>query len=314
MEPAAGIVGRARETDGALTAIAKGANVLVTGRAGVGKSAFLQDLYERLSDRRDANRLLWAPSGTTKHVLTELARQIHGASGLLMPESHLPPRNLARAKRLGSLPWNDVARTMRRLPIPEAQEVIADSLRGRGYLVMIDSLEVPPSQAALFAEMIGSAQTVACMDDDNRRTRIDRLLWRFSERIELKPLPLADCETIIERWLADHPLRFTGAGTRRRFVRHVARASHGVPAAIREMLHAAGQEQEITPAKARGFEHEAGIRYLDMTPAIVIGLVGFIALRYISRGIGEVEMLVLSGVASAVFMGLRYFMFRMRTG
>jgi hypothetical protein len=34
------------------------------------------------------------------------------------------------------------------------------------------------------------------MDNTNRRVRIDRLLWRFRERIELKPLPAAQCVAI----------------------------------------------------------------------------------------------------------------------
>ena len=83
----------------------------------------------------------------------------------------------------------------------------------------------------------------------------------------------------------------------------------GSPSAVRGMVQAATAEDEITPARACTFTHEAGIRYINMTPAVVV-TVGFMALRYISRGIGEVEMLVLSGVASALFMGLRFFMFR----
>ena len=38
--------------------------------------------------------------------------------------------------------------------------------------------------------------------------------------------------------------------------------------------------------------------------ALVLALIGFIAMRYVSRGVGEVKLLVMSGVASALFYGL----------
>jgi hypothetical protein len=74
------------------------------------------------------------------------------------------------------------------------------------------------------------------------------------------------------------------------------------------MLAAAAAEDEITPAKVHGFEHGASRTYLDMTPVLVIGLVVFVALRYVARGLSEVEMMVLAGVGSALFIGLRLFM------
>ena len=186
------------------------------------------------------------------------------------------------------------------------------SLRRRRLRIFFETLEVPPSQAELFARLIDAAQVVAAMDDSNRRVRIERLLWRFPERLVLRPLPLPECAAIIEHWLAQHPLRFSSESTRARFVRHVAIACSGAPAAIRGMLEAASAEPEITPARARSFQHEAAAHYLDMTPLVVILMVVFLALRYISRGVGDAEMVVLSGVATAIFIGLRFFMYRLR--
>jgi hypothetical protein len=295
-----------------MEALAKGSNVLVTGRAGIGKSAFLRHLREQLAEADDVPPLVWVPFGTTKTVLLEVARQIHDVVGLSLPTSLLPPRILARAKRDGTLPWKDLVRTVRRLPVPDTADIIATTLRKRRFLMMLESLEVPPSQAELFAQVLEHAQVIAAMDDKNRRSRIDRLLWRFQVKLELKPLPLAECETITERWLAEHPVRFADDATRVRFVRHVARDSGGVPAAIQGMLVAAQKEREITPAMARGFAHEAGIQYVDMTPLLVLLVVIAMAARYISRGMNDTEMLVLSGVSTAVFMGLKFLFFQMR--
>ena len=81
-----------------------------------------------------------------------------------------------------------------------------------------------------------------------------------------------------------------------------------MPEAIYGMLAAAGNEDEITPAKVASFHHEAGREYLDMTPVLVVGMVVFMALRYVSRGLSDVEMAVLAGVGSALFIGMRLFM------
>lgn len=87
-------------------------------------------------------------------------------------------------------------------------------------------------------------------------------------------------------------------------MRAIEQDSGGVPAAIEGMLQAAGNDGEVTPASIRAYRHEAGTRYFDMTPLLVLVLIGFMAMRYVSRGIGEMELLVLSGVASALFYGL----------
>lgn len=310
MEEVTGFIGRARETEQALTAIGRGANVLVRGRAGIGKSAFLRHLYRQ----RPTSELpaIWVPAGSVKHVLIAMCEQLHDSVGLAVPASLLGPQVKARAQRQGGLPWKDLVRPIRRLAVADTAEIIMAALRKRPTLVFIESLEVPPQQADLFAQVIEAAQVMAAMDDKNRRTRIDRLVWRFPVTVELKPLPLEDCQRIAEGWLSENPVRFSGQRTRTRFLRHVAQDSGGVPAAIRGMLEAAAKEPEITPAMARAFSHEAGIRYVDMTPLVVLLLVVAIATRYISRGFGFQEMLVVSGVATALFTGVRFFLWQMR--
>lgn len=310
MDDLAGFVGRARELDQALTAIRRGANVLIKGRAGIGKRALLRRLRSSLEG--DETPLLLVPAGTTKTALLEMARQIHERVGLAVPETALPPRTLARVRREGRLPWRDLARPLRRMPVSESVELLAASLRRTRFLVLLESLEVPPSQAELFAEILDRAQVVACIDKRNHRVRIERLLWRFQTTLELKPLPLEESRELAERWLAARPLRFADEATRDRFLRHVAQASGGVPSAIRGLLEEAAREPEITPAKARSLYHEAGLNYVDMTPLVIVLLVIAVAGRYVSRGLGDTELLVLSGVATAVFMGLRFFFFQLR--
>ena len=309
MEAITGFVGRARETELILDAVGKGSNVLVIGSAGIGKSALLRHAMAELNGRR---RCIWAPVGTTKHALLEIARQVHELVGLAVPAGLLPPRIAARAKRQQWLDWPSLERSIRRMPVAPLAELVINNLRERDLLVFLESLEMPPSQANFFADLLDVAQCVAAMDDNNRRNRIARVLWRFQAQVELKPLPLEDCREIASRWLVHNPVRFTDERTRDKFIRHVARDSGGVPAAIEGMLERAQAMREISPSTARSIgRHDAAGRYFDLTPVVIILLVAFLALRYISRGIGELELLVLSGVATAIFIGLRFFMHRM---
>lgn len=309
MEAITGFVGRARETELIVEAVGKGSNVLVIGRAGIGKSALLRHVMAEVGGNR---KCVWAPVGTTKHALMEIARQIHDLVGLAVPAGLLAPKTAAKAKRQQWLDWPTLERSIKRMPTAPLAELVINNLRERNLLVFLESLEMPPSQANFFADVLDVAQCVAAMDDGNRRNRIARVLWRFQAQVELKPLPLEDCAEIASRWLTHNPVRFTDENTRDKFIRHVARDSGGVPAAIEGMLENALALREISPSTARAIaRHDAAGRYVDMTPLVVIVMVGFLALRYISRGMGQVEMLVLSGVATAIFMGLKFFMYRM---
>ena len=134
----------------------------------------------------------------------------------------------------------------------------------------------------------------------------------FPVKIELKPLPLSESEQLIREHLESNPMRFTDRKTEQLFVRRVAQEGRGVPGAILGILDATAGEDRITPAKVRMIQSEAAVQYLDMTPALVILLAGVMALRYIGKGIGETELIVISGVGTSLFIVIRFLFFAMR--
>ena len=312
-----GFVGRTRECDQTMAAIEQGRNVLVVGRTGSGKTALLRHLWEHYRTRHEVGELdhapMWIPPGTTKETMVKIARQIHQnpGMGLILPESLIPPQTLTRAKRQGHLPWSDVYRCLHRASKELQLGIITESLSdyttrsGNKALVFIDSLEVPPSQANAFRDLLEHAQVVAGMDRKNRRARIEKLLWKFHTTLDLRPLTLEDCEELVGQWLALHPLRFSSDQVRRKFIRHLAQESHGNPEALYGMLTAAAQEEEINPGKLMDMSHPAGREYLDLTPVLLVGLVLFFALRYIGRGLSDMELSVLAGIGMALFILLR---------
>lgn len=304
-----GFVGRDRELSLAEAALAKGNNLLVAGRAGIGKSAFLRALCERMAASRVC---LWVPEGNVKAVTCDLARQVHALLGLNVPEDLVPPRYRMKLRRTGRVEWEWINRAVTRLPARESIELVARSLKGRNALVFIESLEVPPTQAEFFGLLLDVAQVAAAMDNTNRRARIERLLWRFRERVELRPLPAAECRAIAEVWLAARPVRFESERVREAFLRAVGQDSGGVPAAIRGMLEAATAEAEVTRATVRAFMHKAGARYMDMTPTVILGMMLVVAGRYIASGLNNNELYILSGVGIALFLGVRLLLHRLR--
>jgi hypothetical protein len=289
--------------------INRGVNVLVTGRPGVGKSAVMHSAWRQARGDRLA---LWIPGGTTKSMLIECCRQVYGYHGLELGMDRLPRRLRVIGAGGGSISWDALAPCIRRIPTRELIALVVTAVCKTQYLVFFDKLEMPPSQAEFFHEVLEHAQVVAGKSDDNRRSRIQRVLWRFPEELPVKPLQISSCEAIIERRLEGNPLRFHSERTKGRFVRHVARVSGGVPLAIICMMDQAEALDEITPANAASVYHNAGVNFFDLSPLLFIVVAVFIAMRFISRGMNDIEMLVLSGVASVLFMSLRFLLNRMR--
>lgn len=300
------LIGREREIDPVAQAIAKGGHVLLTGRPGIGKSALLGVLAERTR-----NAVVF-PSGTPRVSMLAALENLHRVVGLRVPEALLPPSVALRAKQRGFMPWANLRSAISKLTLDRQAELFHASLVGNGCVVFVDSLEIPPSLANEIGSWFDVAQVVAARDDGNRRARIERLLWRFTTTIEIKPLPTVEARALVEHAIEVHQVQFSEAGVRDRFVQHVAQQSGGVPAAILGMVEAAGAEHEVTPGSVTNIKHEAGIRYLDMTPVVVIGVIAMVAVRYISRGISSQELLIFSGVASALFMMARIFLFAAR--
>lgn len=301
MEAVTGFVGRSEQIAEALEALRAGNSLVVKGRAGIGKAVFLRQIHDRLGRERPC---FWLADTNGKAAMFDLAEQVHERLSLKVPERFIPARHRARAHQTGIVVWEWIRRALSRAPTRETADLVLASLRDRGAIVFLESLEVPPTQAELYHDLAEVAQLAAAMDQENRRVRIQRLLWRFQKTIELKPLTREQTRELATRWLEKRPIRFTSDRVREAFLRAVEQDSGGVPAAIGGMLLSATNDGEVTPASIRAYRHEAGTRYLDMTPALVLAVIGFMAMRYVSRGIGEVELLVMSGVASAFFYGL----------
>ena len=303
METVTGFVGRDLELEQAVTALKSGASIVVKGRAGIGKSAFLRQVFNRISAEKPC---IWVPDKNLKAMTFEIAEQVHKQVSLNVPERYIPQRHRSQAYQTGEVSWVVIKRTVSRAPSMDVMQIVFDSLRGKGVIVFIDSLEVPPSQAEIFQELGDVAQLAAGLSDENRRIRIQKLLWKFQQTIDLAPLRKDQVRLLTESWLGEKEIYFSSNSVRASFIRAIEQDSGGIPAAIEGMLSAATNDGEVTRSSVRSYRHEAGTRYFDMMPLLIISALGFMAMRYVSRGMGAVELYVLSGVATVLFYGLTY--------
>jgi len=302
-------IGRQDEIAQVLADLRTGSSIVVKGRAGIGKRALLRQVAERLGEEKVCLR----PSmSTPKAMVQDLAEQIHEAVGLVVPARLIPPRFRPEVQRTGRVPWHRIKRSLLREPAREILALVIASIRGRTDLVLfVETLEVPPSQADMLHDLAELMPVAAAMDENNRRNKVVRLLWRFRRTIELGPLTADETRRIVEHWLEAHPIAFDDERVETAFVRAVVRDSGGIPAAVEGMLTAAANDREVTRARIRHYQHEAAAVYWDMTPLLVVLVAVFMAMRYISRGADMQELLVLAGVGSSLFWMALFFVRRM---
>lgn len=304
MEEITGFIGRDAELSQCGEWLDKGYSILIKGRHGIGKRTLIRKLYDKCNSEDSDCLPIWASATTGKAMMLDIAEQMYLHCPLLIPESMVPKAHKAAANQSGKVRWEWVKRSLSRAPVAEIAEVLIRSFRECPAVVFIETLEVPPTVADFYLDLAKVTQLVATHEDNNRRVRIQRLLWDFEKTLELKPLSSLHTLTVTNNWIGKKELQFVNDKCRKSFTRYVQQESGGVPLAIRGLIDHASKSEIIDCKALRAFRHDAGVRYLDMTPVVIIVIIGFMAMRYVSRGVGEVELLVMSGVASAFFYGL----------
>ena len=102
-----------------------------------------------LVTRLEAERPCLFPTGASgKLMVQDLAEQAHQTVSLAVPERLVPGRYRARAHQEGRVRWAWIKRTLTRLPTRDVLAVVVRSLEGRDVILFLESLEVPPTQAA----------------------------------------------------------------------------------------------------------------------------------------------------------------------
>ena len=304
MKHVTGLIGRDDLIEQVAREARKGRNLLLIGRAGIGKSTVLEAVLDRLIVRRDLI-VLHVNEHQAKGQFLEIARGLL-ESGLLKPSALELDAGLD-ALDPAALEWAKIKRQVNRLSIRDLTAAIVPAIhahRGRVLIAVDDLTAVTPTLVAFWLAVLDAAQLLACASE--KRKNVARLWWKLAE-IEIPPLPTERAREIAQTYLQQTGTLVESPAL---FVAHVVQQANGNPQALADLLADSAKERVVDKARIRELRHAAGVRYLDFTPVMIVALASIVGARYLAIGTGDTELYVFAGMLAAVVISIRVFLFR----
>lgn len=332
MEKITGLIGRDELISDVVREIKKGKHVVLTGPVGIGKSAVLQAALKRIEPResewRQFDRLAdevdgpddqtpAAPARSGDQVLVYLSD--HQAKGQfvqmarrLLETGILKPSSIDLAKKLDELPpeqieWVKIRRQVNRMSIRDLSSAIIPAIYAHDGQVLIavdDMTRLTPTQQAFWLAVFDHAQVVTCASE--RKSGLRKLWWKMKE-IEVSRLDVDHAKAIVKEYTARKGVMIESPDL---YVGHVVKQAGGNPQAIHDMLDESSKERVVDKRQIREMRHQAGVRYVDFTPAMIVVGALVIAMRYVAIGLGDKSLYILAGIGAALFLSVRFFMFK----
>jgi hypothetical protein len=275
------------EYNKSLANIAKAQPTLLTGDIGIGKTHLLKQVQSQLS------HVIYIESPSPpKSVLLEILYVLHANDDLEI--AGMEVEYLSRP---------ELRKKINRLSIRELLLTAQENLSGRNYILVLDHLErLTPSAEDIIATLMECATVVGAAN--KRKPSLKKLWWRF-EKIEVPPLTRKESKQLLWSIIDKDAIDDTQL-----FEKLVLNQASGNPLSIVELSQKARREENLTADNIRQLRHQAGTRYIDITPVFFI--IGFFAVasRFVALGMNSTELYILAAVASSFFMGLRYFLYR----
>lgn len=293
-------VGRDEILDTVQQHLLKGQHVCLYGDRGIGKTAIVEEVVRWLRDEKPGLRAVHvADEMTFKNLLVQLAKELH--------ELGLFRHPLISPDEMEELEWSQISKRTRALTLHELGSAVVTSLRGEGVLMVIDSLnKVKPTDQAWLLDIIKNAVCVIATRDKDERN-MKPLLARF-ELVYVPSLTRAEAYEMMDALLAEHPVPSTDP---KHYRKAVWEASKGYPSAIRDLIWKGSLEKYVDKEHIRGLAHDAGVKGFSIAPGMLILMAAFSIWRYVARGVGDQDGLIIGGVGSALFGVIWLFMRRL---
>ena len=282
----------------------KGRHILLTGPVGVGKSAVLDAVIDRLIVRSDLV-VLHVNEHQAKGQFLEIARGLL-ESGLLKP-SALELNDELDELDPSAIQWLKIKRQAGRLSIRDLTAVIVPVLhanKGRVLIAVDDLTGVTPTLVAFWLAVCDAAQLISCANE--KRKNVAKLWWKMTE-IEVPPLSPESARALAQEYMTQTGMLVESPPL---FVGHVVQQANGNPQALADLLADSSKERVVDKARIREMRHAAGVRYFDFTPVMIIALASVVGARYLAIGTGDTELYIFAGMVAAVVISARVFIFR----
>jgi hypothetical protein len=298
--PPTAFVGRSEILDTVKQHLLKGQHVCLYGDRGIGKTAITEEIVLWLKEEKPNLRFIHVSDEMTfKNLLVQLARELHGLGLFRHP--------LISPEEMATLGWSQISKRTRALTLHELGSAVVTSLRGEGVLLVIDSLnKVKPTDQAWLQDIIKNAVCLISTRDKDEKN-LKPLLARF-ELVKVPTLSRSEAYDMMDVLLAEHPVPSTDP---KHYCKAVWDASKGYPNAIRDLIWKGSLEKYVDKEHIRGLAHDAGVKGFSIAPALLILVVVFSVWRYVARGVGDQDGLIIGGAGSAIFGVIWLFLRRM---
>ena len=282
----------------------KGRHILLTGPVGVGKSAVLDAVIDRLIVRSDLI-VLHVNEHQAKGQFLEIARGLL-ESGLLKP-SALELNDELDELDPSAIQWLKIKRQAGRLSIRDLTAAIVPVLhanKGRVLIAVDDLTGVTPTLVAFWLAVCDAAQLISCANE--KRKNVAKLWWKMAE-IEIPPLSAESSRALAQEYMTQTGMLVESPPL---YIGHVVQQANGNPQALADLLADSLKERVVDKARIREMRHAAGVRYFDFTPVMIIALASVVGARYLAIGTGDTELYIFAGMVAAVVISARVFIFR----
>jgi replication-associated recombination protein RarA len=268
-------------------------NVFLIGQGGIGKTKLLKDIAAELGPEAYYLESLAPAKSTLKAAYAELGD--YHADDL---------------KQMKVSSWT----------VPQLVKAIISELEGQDFVLILDHLDrITVASSEWLRELAESDVTIlaAARETKEHKELLDRFFWT-TQTVTLQPLSDGELSDIVRECVNDPaaPLEFRDAEAERFFVKTVLNHAKGIPLVAVQMCKKAAGVKSVSMTFVREHlmtPHSASVKYDDLTPLVLIPIALVGALRYLGRGMGNVELYVLAGSLMAAAVVIRLLMPR-RTG
>ena len=173
--------------------------------------------------------------------------------------------------------------------------------KAKTRILIIDNLErIKVSDVDILIRLLDNFTIITAVDDTKDRLK---QLWYKFQQIKLDNLSQEASQKLIKYLIqnlvvSDYEMLET----------RVLSLSSGLPLVIVDMIHQISHEPVVTRERIREVYHEAGIRYRDWTPFLIVLWGVVMVFRFVALGTHSFEGYILAGVGMAALMTTIRFM------
>jgi DNA replication protein DnaC len=271
---------------------------LITDEILLGRDSVLKEIMTSLTKTQPI--LLTGQLGIGKTQI--LKHIVQKESAAIWISSPIPIKDML--KKIDATLYPETAHSSR-TSTREILEHIVHNANANFPLLIIDDLNnIKASDLPIILTLLEHCPILAAAE--NTEPRLKQLWWKF-KIIELEPLDNETCKTLIRystqsMSIRDYELMET----------KLLNSANGIPLSLTDTIKQLSYDSIVTEEAIRNISHDAGLKYRDWTPAIIILWALLIMSRFIALGTHSFEGYILVGFGTSFFLVVKYFMGRMK--